>query len=132
MGEGMSYLEKCNENENAAILLFENKYYNASINRFYYSSFQHIVHILNNNGIELNDDEKNSEGSHDKAIRKLDEYLRKKGTRYLTKAHKIKSKYKDIKKFRKNADYEEIMCDEQSANDVKSIHNEIKNLLKSI
>ena len=46
------FIEKAKENLNAAELLFDNKLYNASANRSYYSAFHAAISALSKEGFE--------------------------------------------------------------------------------
>jgi len=48
-----NFEKKAEENLNAAIILFDNQYYNASANRSYYATFQSAIHALSNEGFNI-------------------------------------------------------------------------------
>lgn len=128
----MGYLDKSLENEKVAKELEEKNYYDGAINRYYYSIFQLILHILDKKGIEINKSDINNASSHDKAIEGIQTYLKGKSASNWRKCGKIKSAFRDIKKHRKLADYEEERASENHIKNVKSKYNELKNLLNAM
>lgn len=128
----MGYWEKHLENEKVAQSLYEQKYYDSSINRYYYSVFQLILYKLDQKSIKLEEDSINNKSSHEKAINSITEYLKMKNKNNIKNCFKIKSNFKNIKKFRKKSDYEEEKANEEEAKHVKNTYNELKNLLKVI
>lgn len=128
----MTFKEKSSNNCEAAKYLYDSGYFNACINRYYYSIFQYGMHILQQIGVEFKEEDKQSKGSHDKTFESIVEYVKRANKKNVKQAIKIRSNYDNIKKFRKKADYTEEILEKKSANIVISTYNELITLLKNI
>ena len=98
-------LEKSIENENAAFLLKQCGFYASSVNRSYYSVYQHILSLY-----EPDKDETDAEGSHIKTINGFCRTFSDFKFRTM-----LISEIQELKKLRKQADYEEKSINDKQA-----------------
>lgn len=125
----MSFQEKSIKSEKVAKLSYERELYDSSINRYYYSFFQFLKHILKVNEIHIDQNEINKAGSHDKAVSEYIGYLRAKGIKQFPKITKINKCYSEMKQFRKKADYWEEESSKEDVDRFERSYNELKKIL---
>lgn len=100
----MSFKEKSYMNEQIAKISKDNKSYDASINRYYYSFFQLLKHKIEEQGIESEKEEVENSGSHNYIFASYRDHLLQKGANY-REVVDMNSYYRSLKNLRKKADY---------------------------
>lgn len=131
-------LNKADENRLAAKVLIENNYYSASVHSSYYSILQYMKHLLLSK-VELTEEDLKAKMTSEKTgmhriIRQeisatikdaRDTYPEIRGT-FVT----YRSLFNDLKTFRENSDYYEVMISKDNANKALSKSVELRTLLK--
>jgi uncharacterized protein (UPF0332 family) len=122
-------LEKSTQSSNCADFLLNKKYYNAAINRAYYSSLQFVLYLLTSK-FEIPFSELTPENNiltHSRAQNLLSEYLKKKSEedfKFFQEA------FLGLKSLRVKADYKEDNFDETRANKAISTALRIRKMLE--
>lgn len=127
----MSYQEKCIENENVGKITYENGYYNASVNRYYYSFFQFLMDRMNCFKIKI-DSEEVANGSHVKAFKSYKNYLQNNNKVKRGRINQLNSNFFKLRNLRAKADYDEEKIEKKEADLAISTYNMLKREINSI
>lgn len=122
---------KSEESWRAAILCSGKNLYGSSINRYYYSIFQFILHILDLNGRSVKQDEKDKgQHSHDNTCIEMGKLIESK--KVGVNAFQFKSHFTMIKSLRTKADYHRESVDESELKIMERSITEMKTYLSKV
>lgn len=127
----MSYQEKCIENEKVGRITYNEGYYNASVNRYYYSFFQFLIDRMNSFKIKI-DSEELASGSHVSTFISYKKYLEKNNKVKRSRINQINGKFFKLKNLRAKADYDEEKIEKKEAELAISTYNMLKKEINSI
>lgn len=124
-------LEKSKQSKVAADLLMTKSLYSSSINRYYYSYVQFMLHItinkLGHDRAELDKFRKEKEGSHQFASRLINSDLAQKD---FSDYKWFQQKNQELKQYRVLADYSEVSIPLEDADKARTMADSLINLLK--
>lgn len=125
----MSYHEKYETNKKWAESAYNENDYDVAVNRYYYSIFQGILHILAERKIPVT--RISGEGSHNlTAAAYTQEFLGGCGREALKKRTKFNADFQLLKKIRCEGDYDESHIDSFRAKDAKKAYESIKKTIE--
>ncbi|EOT2986919.1 hypothetical protein ACRTAL_002018 [Clostridium perfringens] len=124
----MSYNDKCINTNNMATICYKHKNFDSFINRCYYSFFQKVLHILDDEGIKLSNDEKY--GSHINTFNVFLTLMQRRRKISPRDVIKVRSDFEDFKKLRTLADYNSIILDKKKADEAKNLSKKLRHKLK--
>lgn len=114
--------DKVKENRKSAEILYENKYYNASVSRYYYSIYQMILAYNIENDIEKFTGKDSHTNTIKAFVKSIDASKSSKGL--------LNKDIKQIKKARKIADYEGENVTKEDIDDCIEKFHTIQNMLE--
>lgn len=127
----MTFLEKSDQNRIAAKMLREQNLHASSVNRYFYSYLQYLFHILANklkkSKEDLEEFQKDREGSHRFALRMVGDELASKNIKDYKWLQRVD---KELKALRVDSDYFEIAILSTHSYDAENKSQTLINCLK--
>lgn len=123
----LSYIDKYNSNKIWAESAYSASEFDVATNRYYYSIFQKILFVLDNNGVKV--DGVDGEGSHDHTARLFVEkcLIGKK----FTQKTQFNSSFQGLKKYRKKADYKDDRIDQSEVLQARLFYKQLDSIILS-
>ncbi len=120
----MSYENKYKESKKSADFLYEKKFYNAAVNRYYYCIYQMIMEYNRLNKLNYNDSEK--EGTHEKTIDTfLNNYFDENYEQSEFNKYDMEARIYSLKDQRKAADYTTSNIIQAKCNEINNNFNKL-------
>lgn len=131
----MSFIQKHKDSINIAEFAYDDRKYDVAVNRYYYSTYQKILHELNKidkNEIDFNINSADGKDSHNNTIYLFREKVLKirfVGKDKLKKTIEFNSKIIALKSLRHKADYKSTLLSKKEAKEARKMFSVLNKII---
>lgn len=124
----MSLLKKSEQNFEISEFAEKKQYYDVATSRLYYSCFQKVLYFFEKKGLNIGNEAKKQEGSHNATIKLMKKYINLFHNSYIA----IIAHLEDLKRSRTIADYDKANIRKSDFKELKENFLEIDDVLNEL